>query len=156
MKRWNSEKDDYVEDEKIDNFIEDILKVCKKHRMSISHQDGHGAFEIENYNDRDARWLREANISISFKSIEPKPVPLYVQFLLEGKPTKRVTTSGMMELIPTQEMKDFITKWINDGSLTECKLWEKFGQRVIDDEVRAPTEEEAAEGLGALFGGDDE
>lgn len=50
----------YKSDENIKNFIDDIIKVYKKHGMSISHEDGHGAFEIEKYSDYNINWLKEA------------------------------------------------------------------------------------------------
>lgn len=61
MKRWASSKGDYIEDAKIDAFIEEVIKVCKRHRFSIGHEDGHGAFEIEKFNDSNAGWLRDAH-----------------------------------------------------------------------------------------------
>ena len=41
-------------------FFEDILEVYKKHRLTISHEDYHGAFEIVPYDNKDIQWLREA------------------------------------------------------------------------------------------------
>ncbi len=41
-------------------FIEEILSVCKKHRVSISHEDSHGSFIIEKYNEDRSDWLRDA------------------------------------------------------------------------------------------------
>ena len=54
---------DYVEmdmPERMRNFLEDIKKVCEKHNLSISHEDGHGAFIVEDYNDRNIEWLFNA------------------------------------------------------------------------------------------------
>ena len=41
-------------------FFEDIKKVCQKHNRSISHEDGHGAFIIEEYNEFNINCLEEA------------------------------------------------------------------------------------------------
>ena len=41
-------------------FIEDVISLCKKHGKSISHEDGHGGFEIEQYDDFYSEWLRNA------------------------------------------------------------------------------------------------
>lgn len=55
---------DYVEmdmPERMQNFLEDIKKVCEKHNLSISHEDGHGAFIIEDYDNRNIEWLFNAS-----------------------------------------------------------------------------------------------
>jgi hypothetical protein len=50
-------------DEKVKQFIEDIIAVYRKHGLAISHQDCQGAFIIEpNKNDYYERWLRNAEI----------------------------------------------------------------------------------------------
>ena len=41
-------------------FIEDLLKVYKKHGMSLGHEDSHGSFIIEPLRDINIKWLREA------------------------------------------------------------------------------------------------
>lgn len=46
--------------ERMQNFLEDIKKVCEKHNLSISHEDGHGAFIIEDYDEYNIKWLFEA------------------------------------------------------------------------------------------------
>lgn len=42
-------------------FIEEVIALGKKYGMAIGHQDEHGAFEIRDYTDRDADWLRQAD-----------------------------------------------------------------------------------------------
>jgi hypothetical protein len=61
-KRWDSRTTDEVENKEIDAFLDDIIKVCKKHNMSISHEDCHGAFIIENFDNHNEQWLRAAAI----------------------------------------------------------------------------------------------
>ena len=46
--------------EKVEEFIQEILAVCEKHGLSISHEDGHGSFEIEEYNEHNCEWLLAA------------------------------------------------------------------------------------------------
>lgn len=41
-------------------FIEDLLKVYKKHGLSLSHEDTHGSFIVEQLNDTNIQWLKEA------------------------------------------------------------------------------------------------
>jgi hypothetical protein len=42
-------------------FFEEIDLVCKLYNLSISHEDGHGAFVIEEYDEFNIRWLKNAN-----------------------------------------------------------------------------------------------
>ena len=67
MKRWDCRISKEVENEKIDNFLKDIVRVYKKHNLSLSHEDCHGSFEIENINVNNIEWIGEANISIEYK-----------------------------------------------------------------------------------------
>jgi hypothetical protein len=39
----------------------EIEAVCRKHGFSISHEDVHGAFEIEPFSEAAMDWLKEAN-----------------------------------------------------------------------------------------------
>lgn len=45
----------------IDAFLADIVAVCRRHGMAISHEDGHGAFEIVNLNESNLDWLDAAH-----------------------------------------------------------------------------------------------
>lgn len=58
MKRWNGREEAEVPE--VDAFIADIIAVCRKHGMSISHEDHHGAFEIEPYSEKRVEWLKRA------------------------------------------------------------------------------------------------
>lgn len=52
-----------VERDKGKKFIEDILNVYRKHNLSISHEDAHGAFlivELEG-NEDNIDWLENAD-----------------------------------------------------------------------------------------------
>lgn len=41
-------------------FLEEIDEVSRKHGLSISHEDGHGAFIVEEYDESNIDWLFEA------------------------------------------------------------------------------------------------
>jgi hypothetical protein len=43
--------------ERMEQFLEDIKKMCKKHNLSISHEDYHGVFLIEEYDEDNIEWL---------------------------------------------------------------------------------------------------
>lgn len=46
MKRWDTRDDTETEDSGIDAFLQDVLEVCKKHNMTLGHEDEHGAFRV--------------------------------------------------------------------------------------------------------------
>lgn len=50
--------------DKSKEFIEEIISVCKKHNLSIAHQDTQGAFIIEEYHDENIDWIKDAEINI--------------------------------------------------------------------------------------------
>ncbi len=68
MERWNIEKGSKTENEQVDHFLQEIASVCQKHRFSISHEDDHGAFVIEAYDETNIDWLRGAHIGKSISS----------------------------------------------------------------------------------------
>lgn len=49
-----------ITSKQIQNFLNDIEEVCKKHGLSISHEDGHGGFMIEEFDEELMDWLNEA------------------------------------------------------------------------------------------------
>lgn len=42
------------------SFLLEIEKVCKKHGFSISHEDIHGGFIIQEYKYSNIEWLKSA------------------------------------------------------------------------------------------------
>lgn len=64
-KAWNNKTSAFEEIPKnVIAFYDEIDAVCKKYNMSISHEDGHGSFEIEKYDEKNLNWLKEANIDL--------------------------------------------------------------------------------------------
>lgn len=61
MKRWSDLEGKYIESENVDKFLEDVIDVCKKHGLSISHEDQHGGFEVEAISDVNLNWLMGAS-----------------------------------------------------------------------------------------------
>jgi hypothetical protein len=68
MSHWNISTREPIENEKVDAFIESIIKLCKEHGFSISHEDGQGAFVIEEADEGNFDWLREASIGLSVRN----------------------------------------------------------------------------------------
>ena len=52
-----------VKSPKVDAFLFEIAEVCKKYQLSLSHEDRHGGFIIEKYNDCNLEWLTGASIN---------------------------------------------------------------------------------------------
>jgi hypothetical protein len=61
MMRWNDRKARYAQNAVVDNFIEELVTVCRKHGLCIGHEDSHGAFIIENLTEGRVNWLRTAH-----------------------------------------------------------------------------------------------
>ena len=61
MKHWNIQKRKYLENKKIDAYIEEVLAVSRKHGLSISHEDSQGAFIVEEFSKANADWLLAAH-----------------------------------------------------------------------------------------------
>lgn len=51
-------------DDKVEEFLKEIDELCRKYGLSIAHEDGHGAFIIESYDEFNIKWLREAIIKV--------------------------------------------------------------------------------------------
>ena len=60
MKRWNAAKYEHTENEKIDTFLSEVVSVCRKHGLSIGHEDSQGAFQVMPFKEEYAEWLMAA------------------------------------------------------------------------------------------------
>lgn len=62
-----------IKDEKIkeairvSKFLFELNRLCEKHDMSISHEDGHGNFIIENYKSQNIEWMCQAEVRLPVK-----------------------------------------------------------------------------------------
>lgn len=61
MKRFRSRQGDWIESPKIDTFLLEIESVCRKHNLSLSHEDYHGAFEVTEFDETFVDWLKDAH-----------------------------------------------------------------------------------------------
>lgn len=61
-KRWNSKNQKFEDNKNVEKFLLEIDKVCKKHKMSISHEDLQGAFIIMPYHKENIKWLMNASV----------------------------------------------------------------------------------------------
>lgn len=46
----------------MDTFLAEIIAVCHKHQLWISHEDGHGAFIITDHSTEE--WLQDAHLEL--------------------------------------------------------------------------------------------
>ena len=51
-----------ITDEAANAFIEDVIAVCKKHGLSIGHEDTQGGFKIAPYDEGNIDWFRDASV----------------------------------------------------------------------------------------------
>lgn len=60
MKRWVAFRRERAESPRIDRFLDEIERVCRKHGLSIGHEDAEGAFTVGEFNKDALDWIREA------------------------------------------------------------------------------------------------
>lgn len=61
---WSSKERTFIEmPVEITNFFDEIEAVCKKHNISIGHEDSHGSFIIyQEFDESIVEWLRGASL----------------------------------------------------------------------------------------------
>lgn len=74
-----SHKDNKVYDRKIQQWItmpfhlkmfyKDLNELCRKYNLSISHEDSHGEFIIENYHEGYMEWLMDASLCANIEEL---------------------------------------------------------------------------------------
>lgn len=63
MKSYNFKDEEYMETPtKIIQFFDEVVNLCKKYNLIISHEDGHGEFKIVPYKKLYMEWTRDASI----------------------------------------------------------------------------------------------
>ncbi len=64
MITWDLKTNDFSEiPQKQIDFLNDIKIICEKYNLSISHEDVHGGFIIEQFNQENINWLFDASIN---------------------------------------------------------------------------------------------
>lgn len=58
----------------ISAFMDGYEALCKKHKLSLSHEDGHGAFLIQDFDPENVKWVRNAQALIAATPLPPSPV----------------------------------------------------------------------------------
>ena len=57
----------YVDDQTIDKFLNELESLCLKYGLSLAHEDHHGAFVIEKFDEGNIRWLKAAHRSAKYE-----------------------------------------------------------------------------------------
>lgn len=60
---------------KVEAFKEAIAQVCREHGLSISHEDQHGAFLVDNWSKVLEGWWLDAHLDMEFKAEQIHPSP---------------------------------------------------------------------------------
>jgi len=58
---WRSDLRREAPTPKTDAFLKEVIAVCRKHEMSISHEDGEGAFIVGPFDKGNIEWLEAAS-----------------------------------------------------------------------------------------------
>lgn len=59
--RWVDRQLERTSDQAIDEFLRELEELCRKHNLSLAHEDAHGAFIIQKLDERNIRWVNEAS-----------------------------------------------------------------------------------------------
>ena len=62
MKHWISALSCVVE-VNTDDFYNDLINLYKKYGISISHEDGHGGFILEEYDEFNIQGIKDASVT---------------------------------------------------------------------------------------------
>lgn len=62
---WDLIKEEKIETPKnVLDFLNELFMLYDKYNLSISHEDGHGAFIIEKNCDFNKEWISEAHLDL--------------------------------------------------------------------------------------------
>lgn len=66
MKSWdNTQKKEIETPTNVVEFFNELEILCKKYDVSISHEDIHGAFIIEDYDEAYIDWMKNSILNIT-------------------------------------------------------------------------------------------
>ncbi len=49
----------------VEKFLDDIDFVCREYGLTISHEDTHGLFIVEDYSEHNIDWLKSAVVEVT-------------------------------------------------------------------------------------------
>ncbi|QBX06742.1 hypothetical protein H1O16_gp329 [Burkholderia phage BcepSaruman] len=65
-KRYDARLKEYVESPAhVEAFLDEYEALCQKFGLSLSHEDAHGGFIIEEFHEYNMKWVREASMQVA-------------------------------------------------------------------------------------------
>lgn len=67
MKRkiWNAQTQQSQDiPDHVENFLKELEELCKKHNLSINHEDDHGSFIVQQYEEENIQRVNKAYMDI--------------------------------------------------------------------------------------------
>lgn len=62
---WSEKEDKFIKSPNVSAFLTELLEVCHKHGIGISHQDGQGSFIFEKTSPDLDEWISSASLGLS-------------------------------------------------------------------------------------------
>lgn len=59
---------------RIENFMKEYEELCVKHGLSLSHEDCEGGFIIDEYNQENVEWVKEATNGFEMREQKEKEI----------------------------------------------------------------------------------
>ena len=64
MQNWSLSLSRHVDTpQNVSDFLTEYKALCQKYNLSLGHEDTHGAFIIDVYNEYDIDWVRQASLA---------------------------------------------------------------------------------------------
>lgn len=67
-RHWNTITHQYVDSAEVEAFLSEIVAICRKHGLSLAHEDHHGAFEVHEFSEENVAWLTAAHVRLTTKA----------------------------------------------------------------------------------------
>lgn len=109
----------------VKRFYKELIAIYKKYDISISHEDSHGSFIIENYNGNNVDWIMDADIRAKVPG-----VPDELSWLDEEQGVGLMNTENSIVQVNGKVI------YINFNSLPKCPSNSKLSSiSIIGDKI---------------------
>jgi hypothetical protein len=121
MKHWILPLGKY-EDVNTEDFYNDLINLYKKYGVSISHEDGHGGFILEKYNEFNVDWIKEASVTQEVVDILNKTRSSLNDIFNKIDFPKK--SEGIDEFVYSGKAEEVLCKWVR-------QYWKEMGNTSI-------------------------
>lgn len=59
--RWVCKEGRRIQRPHIDKFLDELADLCRRYDLTISHEDHHGSFLIQDYSRENIEWILDAS-----------------------------------------------------------------------------------------------